>query len=107
MAIGRTAAALSVVLLLVVLVGLVLGLTAASRFTDPPGVQAMARSPESAARDFWDNPLQRIAYLSVAITEVRGNAACPVYVVSAFTLFGIVANRAEVDCNISYVHGVP
>lgn len=89
-----------------VAVGLVMGWTAASSYPAPPGAEQLSAEALVAAKDYWDNPFQRLSHLSVAVTQVRNSdPACPSVEVSAFTLFGVVVDKVDVDCREASRHG--
>jgi hypothetical protein len=53
------------------------------------------------ARDFWDNPFERLLYFSMAVTSATpvGDGSCKEYEVTAYTFFGSVASVMEMDCS--------
>ncbi len=98
-AVGRLAKAALVLAGLLMVAGLVMGWTAATSYPAPPGAEHLSAESLVAAKDYWDNPFQRLSHLSVAVTRVQdSDSACPVVEVSAFTLFGVVVDKVDVDC---------
>ena len=92
-----------VLMLAAVLVIAVTGVVAGMRTAD--GVDQLALAPEvrsevlREAREFWDNPAERLGFLSMAITDVYGRNICLHYVVTAYTLFGLPASRVDINCH--------
>jgi hypothetical protein len=67
-----------------------------SQDTSIPSPEASAATQE--AHLFWDNPFQRILYVALSATDEQPGAKCPKFEVTAYTFFGIVIDRAFVDC---------
>jgi len=94
LAIGLTVAAV----LVIAGAGIVTGLRAADDVGIPVGSDVGSEILQEA-RDFWDNPFERMGILSMAITDEWGRSICPNYFVTAYTLFGIPASRLEINCH--------
>lgn len=51
------------------------------------------------ARDFWNHPVERATFLSMAVTGEWGRMICLDYEVTAYTFFGLRASQIQINCH--------